>query len=149
MAYLNKVMLIGKVGKDPEIKMFGNTKKAFFSLATSVSYKDESGEKREITTWHNIICWGKMSDIVEMLHIKKGASVYVDGSISNRSYEDASGNKKSITEIPVSVLQVLGNPKKEPEKNVIELKNDVQKKNPIKKEEQEICESYFDDDMPF
>lgn len=109
MAYLNKVMLIGNLGKDPEIRMTATgRKKVSFSLATSKRYRDAAGEQKEITDWHNVVGWGKTADIFEQLNIRKGTSLFVEGSISYRSWDDQStGQKKYITEINLDVFQLL------------------------------------------
>ena len=109
MAYLNKVMLIGNLGKDPEIRMTATgRKKVSFSLATSERYRDASGEQKEITDWHNVVGWGKTADIFEQLNVRKGSSLFVEGSISYRSWDDQStGQKKYITEINLDVFQLL------------------------------------------
>ena len=109
MAYLNKVMLIGNIGKDPEIRMTATgRKKVSFSLATSRRYRDASGEQKEITDWHNVVGWGKTADIFEQLNIRKGTSLFVEGSISYRSWDDQNtGQKKYITEINLDVFQLL------------------------------------------
>ena len=102
MAYLNKVMLIGNIGKDPEVRVNpnGGRKRVSFSLATSRRYRDNNGEQKEQTDWHNIIGWGKIADIVEQLGIRKGMSLYVEGSLTNRSWTDqTSGQKRYVTEI--------------------------------------------------
>ena len=109
MAYLNKVMLIGNIGKDPEIRLSQQSgrKCATFSLATSKRYRDNNGEQKEQTTWHNIIAWGKTADIVEQLGIRKGTALYVEGEITNRSWIDQSGAKRYVTEINISTFQIL------------------------------------------
>ena len=109
MAYLNKVMLIGNIGKDPEIRMTATgRKKVSFSLATSRRYRDAAGEQKEITDWHNVVGWGKTADIFEQLNIRKGTSLFVEGSISYRSWDDQNtGQKKYITEINLDVFQLL------------------------------------------
>ena len=109
MAYLNKVMLIGNIGKDPEIRMTATgRKKVSFSLATSKRYRDASGEQKEITDWHNVVGWGKTADIFEQLNIRKGTSLFVEGAISYRSWDDQNtGQKKYITEINLDVFQLL------------------------------------------
>ena len=101
MAYLNKVMLIGNIGKDPEIRLSQSTgrKCATFSLATSKRYRDANGEQREQTTWHNIVAWGKIADIVEQLQLAKGTNLYVEGEIANRTWTDHAGAKRYVTEI--------------------------------------------------
>ena len=110
MAYLNKVMLIGNIGKDPEIRMSqtGGRKRVSFSLATSRRYRDNNGEQKEQTDWHNIVGWGKIADIVEQLGIRKGMSLYVEGSLTNRSWTDqTSGQKRYATEVNMDTFQLL------------------------------------------
>ena len=100
MAYLNKVMLIGNLGKDPEIRMTTTGRKnVSFSLATSRRYRDNNGETKEITDWHNIIGWGKVADIFESLNVRKGMSLFVEGTLSYRSWNDQqTGQKRSALE---------------------------------------------------
>lgn len=110
MAYLNKCMLIGNIGKDPEVRVNpnGGRKRVSFSLATSRRYRDNNGEQKEQTDWHNIIGWGKIADIVEQLGIRKGMSLYVEGSLTNRSWTDqVSGQKRYTTEINMDTFQLL------------------------------------------
>ena len=109
MAYLNKVMLMGNVGKDPEVRysQAGGRKNVSFSLATSKRYRDANGEQKEITTWHNIVGWGKIADIVEQLGIRKGMSLYVEGSLNNRSWTDQNSQKRYTTEVLMDTFQVL------------------------------------------
>lgn len=111
---LNKVLLIGNVGKDPEVRYLdGNDqngqgrKVATFTLATSERYKDRSGETRENTEWHNIVAWGQSADIVEK-YVKKGTQLFIEGRIRSRSWTDQSGNKRYTTEINADNLQLLG-----------------------------------------
>ncbi len=104
----NKVLLIGRLGGDPDIVSFDSGKrKASFSLATSDMYKDAKGEKITETQWHNIVLWGKIVDVVEK-YLHKGNEVAIDGRIVYRSYEDKSGDKKFITEIVVNDLVMVG-----------------------------------------
>ena len=110
MPFLNKVMLIGNIGKDPEVRVNpnGGRKRVSFSLATSRRYRDNNGEQKEQTDWHNIIGWGKIADIVEQLGIRKGMSLYVEGSLTNRSWTDqASGQKRYVTEVLLDSFQIL------------------------------------------
>ncbi len=111
---LNKVMLIGNVGKDPEVRYLdGNAqggqgrKVASFTLATTERYKDRSGETRENTEWHNIVVWGQPADVVERF-VKKGTQLYIEGRIRTRSWTDQSGAKRYTTEINADNLQLLG-----------------------------------------
>ena len=108
MAGVNRVILIGNLGKDPEIRnLEGGAKKASFSLATSESYKGKNGEKIEQTEWHNIVLWRGLADIAES-YLKKGNTVYIEGKIKTRDYTDKDGNKRYITEIVADNLQMLG-----------------------------------------
>lgn len=105
----NSVQLIGRLGKDPEVKVFNDKKKASFSVATSDSYKNQKGEKIEETQWHNVVIWGKLAEIAEK-YLKKGAEVAVEGRLIHRVYE-TNGEKRFITEINVNDMVMLG-PKK-------------------------------------
>ena len=107
---LNKVMLIGNVGKDPEVRYLensGNAKVATFTLATTERYRDRNGEMRENTEWHNIVAWRNSADVVERF-VKKGTQLYIEGRIRTRSWDDQTGNKRYTTEILVDNLQLLG-----------------------------------------
>ena len=108
MAYLNKAMLIGNIGKDPQTAMTPSGKKRVsFSLATTKRYKDASGEQKEQTTWHNVVLWGGSADTFEKLEIKKGTSLYIEGEITSRNWTDNNGQPRSITEITANVFQIL------------------------------------------
>lgn len=110
MAYLNKVMLIGNLGKDPEIRVnqASGKKVVSFSLATSRRYRDNNGEQKEDTQWHNIVGWGKVAEVFEQLGIRKGTSLYVEGRLTNRSWTDqASGQKRYVTEVALDTFQIL------------------------------------------
>ena len=108
---LNKAMLIGNVGRDPEVRYLdgqnGNAKVATFTLATTERYRDRNGETRENTEWHNIVAWRNTADVVEKF-VKKGTQVYIEGRIRTRSWDDQTGNKRYTTEIIADTLQLLG-----------------------------------------
>ena len=108
---LNKVMLIGNVGRDPEVRYLdgtsGSAKVATFTLATTERYRDRNGETRENTEWHNIVAWRGNADVVERF-VKKGTQLYIEGRIRTRSWDDQTGNKRYTTEIMVDNLQLLG-----------------------------------------
>lgn len=111
---LNKVMLIGNVGRDPEVRYLDannpNTqgrKVATFTLATSERYRDRNGELRENTEWHNIVAWGQSADVAERF-VKKGTQLYIEGRLRTRSWTDQTGAKRYTTEINVDSLQLLG-----------------------------------------
>ena len=106
MASLNKVTLIGNVGKDPEIKTFASGNKvASITLATSERYKDRNGEQKEDTEWHSVQAFGKLADVVERF-VHKGSLLYLDGKIRTRSYE-ADGRTVYRTEILADHIQML------------------------------------------
>jgi single-strand DNA-binding protein len=106
---INKVILVGNVGKDPEVKYFDNdSAKANFSIATSErGYTAANGTQvPERTEWHNIVCWRGLAKIVEQF-VRKGTQVYVEGKIRNRSYDDQNGIKRYITEVYADNLEIL------------------------------------------
>lgn len=103
---LNKVMLIGNVGKDPDVRFAGPDKVATFTLATSEKYT-RNGETKEITEWHTIVAWRKQADFVES-YVKKGSSLYVEGQIKTRKWKDQSGADKYATEIQAQQIQFVG-----------------------------------------
>ena len=101
-------MLIGNVGRDPEVRYLeGNAKVATFTLATSERFKDRNGELRENTEWHNIVAWRANADVAEKF-IHKGTQIYVEGRLRTRSYTDQAGVKKFTTEIQADTIQLLG-----------------------------------------
>src|SRR5512136_49148 len=108
MAGVNKVILIGNLGRDPELRYTpGGQPTAGFSLATTEKWTDKNGQKQERTEWHNIVAWGKLAELVNQ-YLKKGRSAYVEGRINTRSWDDRDGNKKYRTEITASQIQFLG-----------------------------------------
>ena len=105
---LNKVMLIGNLGKDPELRYTtSGVAVATFSLATSDSWKDQEGNQQERTEWHNIVAWRKLAEICGEW-LKKGKRIYIEGRIQNRSYDDKNtGQKRYITEIVADQMIML------------------------------------------
>ncbi|MBC7438762.1 MAG: single-stranded DNA-binding protein [Flavobacterium sp.] len=104
----NRVQLIGNVGNDPEIKnLDGGKKLASLSIATNESYTNDKGEKVEQTEWHRVTAWGKTAEIIEK-YVTKGKEVAIEGKLSHRSYDDKNGEKRYITEIVVSGIQLFG-----------------------------------------
>lgn len=113
MASLNKVILIGNLGKDPELKTFENGGSVCnFSIATSESYKNKAGEKVTDTQWHNITMWNPLSEIADK-YLKKGSQVCIVGKVTSRSYEDKDGIKRYVTEIRANEMTMLGGGKKD------------------------------------
>ena len=105
---LNKVLLIGNVGKDPEVRhLESGAAVATITLATSERYRDRNGETRELTEWHTVIAWRQLADLAEN-YIRKGSQIYVEGKIRSRSWDDQNGQKRYVTEIQADTIQLLG-----------------------------------------
>ena len=110
MAGVNKVILVGHLGKDPEIRVTESGKKvANFSLATTESYKDKNGGRVDSTEWHNIAFWWPIADVIEK-YLKKGSQIYLEGRLKTRSYEDKEKIKRYITEVIGQTMTMLGRP---------------------------------------
>ena len=108
MASVNKVILIGNLGADPELRYTpGGRAVANFRMATSRSWNTKDGEKKEETEWHRIVAWDKLAEIIGE-YIKKGSPVYVEGRLQTRSWEDQSGVKRYSTEIVALEMKMLG-----------------------------------------
>jgi len=102
MGSLNKVQLIGRLGKDPDVRFTSAGQAvANFTLATDESYKDKSGERQKKTEWMNIVVWGKVAEDFVGKYLKKGMLVYAEGKLQTRSWDDKTGNKKYTTEVNV------------------------------------------------
>jgi single-strand DNA-binding protein len=105
---VNKVILIGNVGKDPEVRYLDNNLPICkMSLATSEVYKNKAGEKVTTTEWHNVILWRGLAEVAEK-YVKKGSQVYIEGRLRTRSYDDKDKVKRYTTEIVADVMQLLG-----------------------------------------
>ena len=105
---VNKVILVGNLGKDPELKhTSGGTAVATMTVATNERFKDKSGEWQDRTEWHNVVLWQRLAEIAAE-YLKKGRSVYVEGRLQTRSWEDKQGQKRYTTEIVASDLVLLG-----------------------------------------
>lgn len=108
MSGINKVILVGNLGKDPEVRYLeGGTAVAKFPLATSETYKNKEGQKVDSTEWHNIVMWRGLAEIAEKF-LKKGSLVYIEGKIRTRAYDDKEGNKRYATEIIADNMTMLG-----------------------------------------
>jgi single-strand DNA-binding protein len=108
---INKVILIGNVGQDPEVRYTGDAsngaKVATIRLATTERYRDRNGNPQEHTEWHNVVVWRNQADVVEK-YVKKGTQLYVEGRIRTRSWDDQNGNKRYTTDIVADTIQLLG-----------------------------------------
>ena len=104
---VNKVILIGNLGADPELKYTpSGVPVVNFSLATSESWTDKSGERQERTEWHRIVLWRKLAEIAGQ-YLRKGSKLYVEGKLQTRSWDDQSGQKRYTTEVVVNDMQML------------------------------------------
>ena len=113
MAGVNKVILLGNLGRDPEVRHLDNGRAvANFSIATSETYKNKQGEKVTNTEWHNLVLWTPLAEIAEK-YLKKGNQVYIEGKLTSRSYEDKDGVTKYITEVVGRDMTLLGGPRQE------------------------------------
>tara|TARA_B100000508_G_scaffold140631_1_gene142473 strand:- start:738 stop:1166 length:429 start_codon:yes stop_codon:yes gene_type:complete len=142
MAGVNKVILVGNLGKDPEVRHLENgTAVANFPIATSESYKDKNGDRQEITEWHNIVLWRGLAEIAEK-YLKKGNQVFIEGKLKTRSWQDKEGNTRYTTEVVGDNMTMLGSRSdssvaQQVSKDAAKTTTDL----PISKDE--------DDDLPF
>jgi single-strand DNA-binding protein len=138
MAGVNKAILIGNLGRDPELRFTPNGQPvATFSLATSFRWKDKNGQPQDRTDWHNIVVFGRQAEVCKE-YLKKGRLVYLEGRIQNRTYEDKDGVKKYRSEIIVTQMTMLGRMAAEPE----EIEETAEA-------ELETPQQTQDDDLPF
>jgi single-strand DNA-binding protein len=138
MASVNKVIVLGNLGSDPEVRYTPSGKAvANFSLATSERYTNKDGEKEEKTEWHRIVAWGRLGEICGE-YLSKGSQIYIEGRLQTRTWEDRDGNKRYTTEIVAHTMQMLGGSRKGGEATSIEESHPSEE--PI---------SIPDDDIPF
>lgn len=152
---LNKVLLIGNAGKDPEVRYLdNNTKVATFTLATTEKYRDRNNELRENTEWHNIVCWRRNADITEQF-VRKGTQIFIEGRIRTRNWDDQTGVKHYVTEITADNIQLLGrrqdNPARASEPAATAAPATyAQQAAPAKKEPEPLnLQNIEEDDLPF
>jgi single-strand DNA-binding protein len=108
MAGVNKVILVGRLGKDPEVRYTGSgTAVATFTMATSVNFTNKNGEKTDNTEWHRIVAFGKLGEICGE-YLAKGKQIYIEGRLQTREWADRDGNKRWTTEIVAQTMQMLG-----------------------------------------
>ncbi len=110
MASVNKVILVGNLGRDPEVRYTqSGTAVANFTLATNEVWNDKAGVKQERTEWHRIVVWGKQAEVARE-YLSKGRQVYIEGTLQTRQWDDKEGNKRSTTEIKANRVIFLGRP---------------------------------------
>jgi single-strand DNA-binding protein len=108
MASVNKVIVLGNLGRDPEVKFTPSGQAVCnFSVATTDKWDDKSGQKQERTEWHRIVVWGKLAELCGQ-YLKKGRQAYVEGRLQTREWQDKDGNKRQTTEVVASQVQFLG-----------------------------------------
>lgn len=108
MAGINKVIIVGRLGKDPEVRQVGQGQSVCrMALATSENWMDKNGVKQEKTEWHNVVVWGKLADICGK-YLSKGRQVYIEGRLQSRTWEDPQGQKKYATDIVANTVEFLG-----------------------------------------
>jgi single-strand DNA-binding protein len=152
---VNKVILVGNVGKDPEIRYLeGGTAVCSFPMATSETYRNRDGERVTNTEWHNIVLWRGLAEIAER-YVKKGSQLFIEGKIRTRSWDDKDGNKRYTTEIIADNMQMLGRraddstdsaaPSAKPAEQPANNTTETEKTDP----EDPITGPPVDDDLPF
>ena len=143
---VNKVILIGRLGKDPEVrKINATTTVCNFPLATNESYKNQDGSYTEQTEWHNIVMWRGVAERAERI-LKKGSTIFVEGKLRTRSWEDKENHKRYTTEIVVENFQLLD---KREQSSTSQNTNSENKTDTETKTSDTITEPSFDDDLPF
>lgn len=146
MAGVNKVILIGNLGKDPEVRHLDNGRAvANFSLATSEVYNNKNGERVTNTEWHNIVMWTPLAELAEK-YLKKGSQIYLEGKLQTRSYDDKDGNRKYITEVVAATMNFLGS---RSDSNENSGSNPGGKQEPVNMGEDSSLSGMDTDDLPF
>ncbi len=147
MSSLNKAILIGHLGRDPEIRYTPDgSPVASFSMATSESWTDKNGTRQEHTEWHNIVAWNRLADLSKRF-LSKGRQVYIEGRIRTREWNDREGNKRRTTEIIASQMVLLGS-RSQTMDSSMPLPEPIQQVNPeVDQSPAEV--GITDDDIPF
>jgi len=117
MASVNKAIIVGNLGRDPEMRYTqSNTPVATFSVATTDQWTDKNGERQERTEWHRVVAWARLAEICGQ-YLQKGKQVYIEGRLQTREWEDQNGQKRYTTEIVAREMQMLGRPGDAPARN--------------------------------
>ncbi len=151
MAGINKVIILGNLGKDPELRHTSSgTPFCSLVIATSETYTDkQSNEKREVTEWHNVVLWRRLAEVANQ-YLTKGSKVYIEGKLRTRSWEDDNGQKRYATDIQGDVMQMLDRPSDQGNRH--ETQNSGQSQaaaTPVSASSGESGESGGEDDLPF
>jgi len=149
MSGVNKVILLGRLGQDPELKYTpGGNAVANFSIATSESWSDKQGQKQERTEWHRIVVWGKLAELCNQ-YLAKGRQIYLEGQLQTRSWDDAkSGEKRYITEVLAKSVQFIG-ARPEGEGQQANNSRPAQNSNNVTNDYDAYSDSFTADDIPF
>ena len=146
---LNRVMIIGRLGQDPELKHTPSGQAVCnFSVATSENWTDKSGQKQEKTEWHRIVVWGKTAEICQQ-YLAKGRQAYIEGKLQTRSWDDKDGQKKYMTEILANTVQFLGGAQERGERSASMGAPAEQMASPSFNSSAAAQDSYVADDIPF
>lgn len=150
MASVNKVILIGNLGRDPEVRYTqGGSAVANFTMATTEQWKDAtSGERKERTEWHKIVVWGRQAEIAGE-YLRKGRQVYVEGGLQTREWTDRDGNKRYTTEIKAQRFNMLGSRNDADSQRQPEPQNAPSEPTPAPQVAEPVSASYEEDDVPF
>lgn len=141
---VNKVILIGNLGQDPELKYTGSgTAVCNMRIATTESYKDRDGNQVENTEWHSVVAWARLAEVCGE-YLKKGSQVYIEGSLQTRQWEDKDGNKRYTTEIKAREMQMLGGRGDSAPRQA-----NTTTKTSAPKQQEDVYEFVPDDDLPF
>jgi single-strand DNA-binding protein len=146
---VNKVILLGRLGQDPELKYTpGGSPVCNFSLATTESWTDKSGQKQEKTEWHRVVVWGKLAELCNQ-YLAKGRQAFLEGRLQTRSWDDKDGNKKYTTEILASTVQFIGGPSANANQNANVDTSYSQAPAPAQEYQISSDASFAADDIPF
>ncbi len=152
MSSLNKAMIIGRLGIDPEVRYTqSNTAVATLRVATNERYKDSNGEWQENTEWHRVVAWSRLAEYTQQ-YIKKGSLVYIEGSIQTRSWEDQQGQKRYTTEIKARSIKILDSRGEGGDTSVDTSVSQERSSAPANKPvniAKDSDDEMFDDDLPF
>jgi single-strand DNA-binding protein len=147
MSGVNKVILVGHLGKDPEVRhLEGGITVASFSLATTERITNKSGEREDLTEWHNIVVWRGLADVAEK-YLKKGSQIYLEGKIKSRSWDDKEGVKRYTTDIVADTFTMLG--KRDDNANSYNSQNGMAANNTTLPPTSELVSESEPDDLPF
>lgn len=146
---VNKVILLGRLGQDPELKYTpGGSPVCNFSLATTESWTDKSGQKQEKTEWHRVVVWGKLAELCNQ-YLAKGRQAFLEGRLQTRSWDDKDGNKRYTTEILASTVQFIGGPSANANQNTGVDSSYAQTPAPAQEYQISSDASFAADDIPF